>query len=151
MDSLTKPKCAPNQLELVFRKSIKCNSISPDGSDFSITGAYPVGITSATGICINGRTSEIIIQLSAPLQRAGNFRITLNRGSDGNTLLDECTQETPVGQFLPFEIKDTVNANFNSTIFFASISLSIEDEFSCFPHAHAKTVTMDRIIIFFID
>ncbi len=117
MDSLTKPKCAPNQLELIFRKSIKCSSISPDGSDFSITGTYPVSIASATGICINGRTTRIIIQLSAPLQRAGNFRITLNRGSDGNTLLDECTQETPAGQFIPFEIKDTVNANFNSTIF----------------------------------
>jgi len=116
MDSLVKPSCAPNKLELVFSKNIKCNSIAPNGSDFKITGTYPVVITSASGNCNNGLTNRITVQLASPLYSAGNFQIILQQGTDGNTLVDECAQETPAGSFLPFVIKDTVNADFNFTI-----------------------------------
>jgi len=118
MDSLTKPKCAPQTLELVFRKPIKCSSVAADGSDFTVTGSYPVTVTGATGNCVNGLTSKIFVQLAAPLQVAGNFIIRLKRGTDGNTLLDDCTQETPVGSFIPFTIKDTVNADFTYSIIY---------------------------------
>ncbi len=117
MDSLTKPGCAPNTLQLVFRKNIRCNTIAADGSDFLITGPYPVTITGASGLnCTNGVSNKIIIQLSAPLQRAGNFILKLVRGSDNNTIFDECAQETPAGSTIPFVIKDTVNADFTYTI-----------------------------------
>jgi gliding motility-associated-like protein len=116
MDSLTKPGCSPQTLELVFRKPIRCSSIAADGSDFSVVGPYPVTVTGASGNCSNGLTSKITVQLSAPLQKAGNFIIRLNSGSDGNSLLDDCTQQTPVGSFLPFVIKDTVNANFTYNV-----------------------------------
>ena len=118
MDSITKPGCAPQTLELVFRKPIQCSSIAADGTDFSILGPYPVTVTGATGNCVGGLTSKIFVQLSAPLQVAGNFIIRLNKGSDGNTLLDACTQETPVGSILPFIIKDTVNADFSYNIIY---------------------------------
>mgnify|MGYP003330442577 CR=1 FL=1 len=102
MDSITKPGCAPQTLQLVFRKRIRCNTIAPDGSDFVITGTYPVTITGAQGLnCTNGVSNKIIITLSAPLQRAGNFILKLVRGSDNNTIFDECTQETPAGSTLP--------------------------------------------------
>lgn len=116
MDSITKPGCAPNTIELVFRKAIKCSSIAPNGSDFIINGSYPVVVTGANGICSNGLTSKVIVRLATPLQTAGNFQITLQRGTDGNTLIDECGQECIAGQSLPFIIKDTVNANFSYTI-----------------------------------
>jgi len=119
MDSLTKPTCAPQTLELVFRKPIRCNTIAPDGSDFSVIGPYPVTVTTATGECSEGLTTRITVQLSAPLQVAGNFIIRLNSGTDGNTLLDDCSQETPAGSFLPFVIKDTVNANFSYNILYS--------------------------------
>ena len=48
--------------------------------------------------------------------QAGNFRITLRRGNDGNTLIDECNQECVPGQFLNFKVADTVNADFNYDI-----------------------------------
>lgn len=116
MDSLTKPGCAPQSLELVFRKAMRCSSIEPGGSDFVITGSYPVTISGAAGICNNGLTTRILVQLSAPLQRNGNFQIRLVRGTDGNTIIDECGQETPAGAILPFSIKDTVNADFRYRI-----------------------------------
>ncbi len=112
LDSLTPPTCAPQTLELVFRRNIKCSSISANGSDFQITGTYPVSITSATGNCNNGVTSTITLQLSSPLYRAGTFTIRLISGIDGNTIIDECGQVTPVDETITFTIKDTVNADF---------------------------------------
>jgi len=116
MDSLVTPACAPDQLELIFPRKIRCNSIAANGSDFSIQGPYPVNVISAAGNCNNGLTDRITVQLSAPLYTGGNFQIVLQQGSDGNTLTDECAQETPAGSFLPFVIKDTVNAAFQFTI-----------------------------------
>lgn len=116
MDSLAPLKCSPSQIRLLFRKPMLCSSIAANGSDFRISGTYPVSITGAAGTCDAVLTREVIITLSRPLQNAGNFSIVLQRGGDGNTLLNECADETPVGSLLPFSIKDTVNADFSYSI-----------------------------------
>ncbi len=112
MDSITKLACAPKTIQLVFKKPIKCNSIALNGSDFIITGPYPVAISGARGNCVNGQSNIVYVNLATPLRRAGNFKITLVRGNDLNTLIDECNQECTPGQFLNFTIADTVNADF---------------------------------------
>ncbi|WP_243751757.1 T9SS type B sorting domain-containing protein [Niastella caeni] len=112
MDSIKPVGCAPDKLELVFRRPINCNSIAANGSDFTITGSTPVSITGASGNCVNGVTTSIIVQLSAPIQTAGNYQIQMKPGTDGNTVIDECGQQTPAGPALPFATKDTVNADF---------------------------------------
>lgn len=116
MDSIAPLSCAPQSLQLVFRKNIKCGSIASDGSDFTITGPYPVTIATASGNCNNGVSNVVNLQLSTPLYRGGTFTIRLRTGSDGNTLIDECGQETPAGQTIQFTIKDTVNADFTYAI-----------------------------------
>jgi gliding motility-associated-like protein len=117
MDSLTKVGCAPKSLQLVFKKKIRCNSIAADGSDFIVTGSFPVSVTTATGNCTNGLTNIINVELSGPIVGQGNYQIRLVNGSDGNTILDECSQQTPAGSTLNFATKDTVSADFNYTIF----------------------------------
>ena len=112
MDSLAPMACSPSQAVLVFRKPMLCSSIASDGSDFTLTGSYAVSLTGAKGTCTNGTTKEIIVSFSKPLQTAGNFSLTLKTGNDGNTLLDECSQETPTGSSLNFSVADTVNADF---------------------------------------
>jgi gliding motility-associated-like protein len=117
MDSVIKPGCAPDVLRLVFRKTIKCNSIAPDGSDFIVTGTTPVTVTGASGVCNgDGLSKYIDVKLSAPIQTKGNYRITLQTGTDRNTIIDECSQETPAGAFVDFVTKDTVNADFTYNI-----------------------------------
>jgi gliding motility-associated-like protein len=113
MDSLTKPGCAPQVLELVFSKPVVCNSVAANGSDFIVTGTTPVTVTGATGTCTNGLTRVVRVQLSAPIQTAGVYNIQLVRGNDGNSLLDACNLETPPGARLPFITSDTVNAGFS--------------------------------------
>jgi gliding motility-associated-like protein len=143
MDSVTKPKCAPQTLELVFAKRIKCNSIAADGSDFFITGTYPITITSAVGNnCTNGESAKIILQLSAPLQVAGNFLVNLKVGSDGNTLLDECNVQSLTPDNVAFIIKDTVNADFTFTLNLACAKNTIN-----YTHNGANTVNAWQWII----
>jgi gliding motility-associated-like protein len=115
-DSLAPLKCAPQELRFIFKKPIKCTSIDPAGSDFAITGTYPVTITGARGNCNSDNlSSEIIVSLSQPLQLKGNFVVSIKSGLDGNTIIDECNQITPPSQ-IRFSVKDTVNADFNYTI-----------------------------------
>jgi gliding motility-associated-like protein len=118
MDSLSPLECNPQYLRLVFRKPMLCSSVAADGSDFTVRGPYPVTVTGAKGNCTGAsRTSkEIIVSLSQPLYRGGIFTLTLQRGTDGNTLLDECNTETVAGSTLTFTIKDTVNADFTYQI-----------------------------------
>ncbi|MEO6584482.1 MAG: gliding motility-associated C-terminal domain-containing protein [Ferruginibacter sp.] len=119
VDSLTKPGCSPQTLQLVFKKPIFCNSIAADGSDFSVTGSYPVVVSGASGNCgPSGLSNIITVQLSAPLQVAGNFQISLQIGSDGNTILDECAQPSVAGSSIAFAISDTVNADFTYNILY---------------------------------
>jgi gliding motility-associated-like protein len=121
-DSIVPLSCSPNSVRFVFKKLIRCNSIAPGGSDFLVNGTYPVAITGARGNCdANGFTSDIIVTFSQPLQRAGNFTINLQRGIDGNTLLDECNQETPPSQ-LSFAVSDTVNADFTYNIRYGCVT-----------------------------
>ncbi len=117
LDSITALGCAPASLELVFSKPINCSTIAADGSDFTITGPSSVPITSATGTdCVNGFTSRININLVSPITTGGTYQITLKTGSDGNTLTDLCSQQTPAGSSLAFSARDTVYAGFNYQI-----------------------------------
>ncbi|MGZ3839846.1 MAG: T9SS type B sorting domain-containing protein [Flavisolibacter sp.] len=114
LDSLSQPTCAPQTLHLVFRKPILCSSVAANGSDFSLSGTYPATIDEALINCVNGSSSkEITLHLSQPLYQNGSFKLILQSGSDGNTILDECGKETPAGSSLVFEVKDTVDARFN--------------------------------------
>lgn len=118
MDSITPVKCAPQTLELVFKKSMLCSSIAADGSDFEIIGGpVPVTVSGASGVsCAAGLSKKIQVRLSAPVQVGGTYTIRLKNGTDGNTISDECSQQTPAGSVLSFVAKDTVNADFTYSI-----------------------------------
>jgi gliding motility-associated-like protein len=118
MDSLVSVACAPNQLRLVFKKLMACATVAADGSDFVVNGTYPVTVSGASGVTCtpDGLSKEIVVTLSAPLERAGSFNIVLRSGSDGNTILNECGEPTAPGASLPFSVKDTVNADFTYAI-----------------------------------
>jgi len=117
LDSIIPPSCAPNTVQLVFQKNMRCSSIAPNGSDFYITGSYPVTVTGAGGTCgSNGLSKTINVQFSAPLVKEGSFTLHLQKGSDGNTLIDECGEETLLPASINFSVKDTVSADFTYNI-----------------------------------
>lgn len=112
MDSVQFKKCSPVSLKLVFKKPIQCSSIETGGSDFRITGPQPVSITNITSNCnIVSNTFEITLNLSSPISAGGLYQLQLVRGSDGNTIIDECGLETPPSS-LAFTINNAVSADF---------------------------------------
>jgi gliding motility-associated-like protein len=116
LDSLAPLNCAPQSLQLVLKKNILCNSVAANGSDFTVTGPANVSITNAQVNCANSETKTITINLSAPVVKGGKYQITLKNGSDGNTIIDECGEETPAGSAISFDIKDTVSADFSYSV-----------------------------------
>jgi gliding motility-associated-like protein len=117
MDSLVPVACAPQLLQLHFVKNIQCSTVASNGSDFKVTGPFPVTIAGASGnSCVNGLSKIIDIRLAAPIVHAGTYTIQLNTGSDGNAIIDECSEETPAGSAISFTVNDTVSANFTYNI-----------------------------------
>jgi gliding motility-associated-like protein len=116
MDSISTIKCITDSLQLVFSKPINCGSIAADGSDFVITGPVPVTVQSAKGVCVDGVSSYIHLKLGSPIRTNGTFTITLKNGSDGNTLIDECAEQTPAGSTLFFTTRDITSADFQPQV-----------------------------------
>ena len=113
MDSITPVQCAPDVLRLVFRKRMRCSSVAANGSDFKLSGNNIVASAFADSCSIDGLSNIIKVKLTKPIQTASTLTLTLQNGTDGNTLLDECAQETPAGSTINFITADTVSAAFN--------------------------------------
>jgi gliding motility-associated-like protein len=116
MDSLLPVVCIKDTLQLVFSRPLLCSSIAADGSDFTVTGPAAVTVKSAEGVCVGGQTASVLIILTKPIRVNGTFTITLNNGSDGNSLVDECGQVTPAGSALSFTTKNITTADFVGTL-----------------------------------
>ena len=113
MDSLTPLLCGPSELRLVFKNAMQCSSIAANGSDFIVSGSAPVSVMGAYSDSCNDGVSNIIkVRLNQPITTAGNFMLTLKKGDDGNTLIDECGEET-VPASIYFNSAALVSANFN--------------------------------------
>jgi gliding motility-associated-like protein len=95
--------CNGNQVILRLNKKIKCESVAPDGTDFSIsngigvTGATPVDCTPLLG------TDSLLLSLDQPIS-PGNYTLTIRNGSDGNTATDVCNRNVPDGEQISFTI-----------------------------------------------
>lgn len=96
--------CAGNQLRLKLNKKLKCNSISANGSEFSIP-ATPVQVTGATGFNCGSSfdTDSLTLTLSQALA-PGTYQLVIGNGTDGNTLKDNCDRLIPVGDAVPITI-----------------------------------------------
>ena len=113
-DSVSKPTCATDSVKLFYPKKIQCSTISPSGSDFSVTGPTPVTVISATGNCVNDLTDYVIIKFASPIYTKGNYNLAIQPGIDGSPIFDVCGQPL-LPQVLTFITADTVFALFSYT------------------------------------
>jgi len=114
MDSISPLiNCLPDSLLLFFKKPIVCGSVAVDGSDFIITGPSGVTVTSAKGFCNSSNLCNTIqVNFATPLFTGGIYQVKLVKGSDGNTLLNECGTATLENSVLLFSVKQAVSAKF---------------------------------------
>jgi len=116
MDSIRPIVCIQDTLQLVFSRPMKCSSISMDGSNFYITGPSSVNIKSAQGVCSSGLSDIIQVILSSPIKTNGNYQLHLQNGSNGNSIINECGQPTPIGSIINFSIQNVTTADFTYQI-----------------------------------
>jgi len=99
------PSCNNSQqVTLQMVSNMKCNSIAPDGSDFTVSGGGSV-ISAIGATCLNptGYTNKITLSFASPLP-AGTYTLGVQNGSDNNTILDLCNSPIPLTDTIQFII-----------------------------------------------
>src|SRR5690606_19563364 len=123
--SIDSPAC--QTLTVNLNTPIDCNTIAPNGSDFTIVGPSNVMIASAAGVdCSNGFAQSVAITLAAPIAVDGLYKVRAALGQDGNTLNDTCGRILPINVEIPFVVNsfngvlsalpDTTICNINSMV-----------------------------------
>lgn len=103
-DAIIPPACY--QFKIKTTGKANCSSIAPDGSDFSITGPQVISVAAAVGVNCDALnlSDTILITLSSPILSDGTYTITSKRGTDGNTITDNCGLAQAEGDFISFDI-----------------------------------------------
>jgi gliding motility-associated-like protein len=105
--------CSGNQIIIKLNKRLRCNSLANDGSDFYLpSGAANITSVSSRQCSQAFDMDSIVIQLDRVLPAAAGYEIGIQRGTDGNTLLDACDIEMPSG-VINFNVYKDVSAAFN--------------------------------------
>ncbi|RYE14207.1 MAG: PKD domain-containing protein, partial [Sphingobacteriales bacterium] len=118
IDTILYSGCAPTLIKVALNKIVSCGSISNSGSEFSISpGLHQIASVQTSCSGSPSATDTIIIQLQNPLP-FGNYQLTVNNGTDGNTLVDTCGTSMVLGYNFPFVINQVTAAPAVQTIAF---------------------------------
>lgn len=91
--------CDGNSIIVKLKSKVSCKTVAADGSDFTVSGPVARNVVSASGLgCRTGfDTDSIQVNLNATML-PGNYIITAQVGTDGNTLADNCQNALAVGE-----------------------------------------------------
>lgn len=96
--------CDGTQLGVKLTKKMRCSTIAPDGSDFEIPGFNNIIGGAAGNECsLRYDTDSVIITLKNPLP-PGNYTVAIKKGSDNNTIVDNCGNDIKEGSFAVFDV-----------------------------------------------
>ncbi len=118
-DSVQFDNCNATSVKVFYSHPILCSSISANGSDFSITGPSAVSILSAsTDVTCGplGYTKWVLLQLSAPINPAGNYILHNGIGLDGNGIIDTCNARQNTNETFAVNVLGKPSAVFNGLV-----------------------------------
>lgn len=96
--------CDGKQIIVVMNKKMKCRSIASNGSDFTINIAGNTVVGEVAAKCSRSFDFDTLeVTLSNPLP-PGTHKLFIKTGSDGNTIMDNCDREIPVGDSVAFTV-----------------------------------------------
>jgi gliding motility-associated-like protein len=99
------PDCDATSLAIRLNKKMVCKSLANDGSDFIITPGNAKVTAAASTDCKRGFDMDsLTLTLDRPLP-PGDYTLSVQNGTDGNTLMDYCDNSIPVGEKLPFTVR----------------------------------------------
>ncbi len=101
MDKAT-PSCDGAKIRLKLNKKMKCNSITANGSEFSLLPAVTTIVAVTPQNCSSSFDfDEVELTLAAPLA-SNNYQLIINKGTDANSLLDNCERSIPDAEQIAF-------------------------------------------------
>jgi gliding motility-associated-like protein len=107
--------CNKKIINVMMNKPMRCNSLTVDGSEFSINSAG-VSITGAFAMNCNDQFDYDSFQITMSDTLApGNYLLSAGTGSMGVTLFDDCLQGIIEGEQIPFTVfpSEDVSAEFS--------------------------------------
>lgn len=104
--------CNGKEVHIGLNKRMKCESLAGDGSDFSLPDGEATVIGASGPLCGNSFDMDSVVLTLDRTLPPGNYRIRLQTGTDGNTLLDNCDQEM-AATTTSFTIYPDVSADFS--------------------------------------
>jgi hypothetical protein len=106
------PSCTnPNQLIVTFNEPVKCSSLHP--TDFNLGAG--ITVTSVSGIGCGTFTTQVVLTFTGTLT-SGVKTLTIQTGSDGNTVQDKCNNAIPPGTTFNFQYLAPVSISGTSPI-----------------------------------
>lgn len=129
IDSVQFDKCNTSYLKLFYNLPILCSSVSPDGSDFTVTGPVNLPIAAAStdpATCGAGYTNWILLQLASPLNATGPFTVHNRVGTDGNGIIDTCNAKEDPAEIVVINPLIQASAAFSSRIGWGCIDDTLE-------------------------
>jgi gliding motility-associated-like protein len=96
------PDCNGAKISLKLNKKVLCNTITPGGTEFSISPAVTTVTSAVTDSCSFAFDfDDVTITLATALPN-GNYQLVINNGTDGNSLEDACGNNIPPGETVNF-------------------------------------------------
>ncbi len=97
--------CGNNtQLFVPISEKILCSSIEPAGSDFVLSGGGVIASAAGTNCSgISGYSDTVVLTLASPLP-PGNYSLSIQNGTDTNTLIDLCGHADTIPDVVYFTI-----------------------------------------------
>lgn len=98
-----RPDCRGTEILVRMNKKINCGTAAADGSDFmlssgaGITSAYTLGCDAVSG------SDSVFIRLDRPISN-GSYTLTIQTGTDGNTITDICGSDIAVGESIALNV-----------------------------------------------
>lgn len=89
-----------NTVTLALSEPVKCSTIAANGSDFTLSGGGAITAAAGVGCSTNGYVSQILVTYTAP--STGTYTLGVKNGSDGNTLIDKCSNAMSTSQTINF-------------------------------------------------
>ena len=95
--------CDGTKIILKLNKKMKCSSLTPTGSEFSLLPATTT-IVSAQAVNCSGSFDfdEVVLTLAAPLA-SNDYQLIINKGTDANSVLDNCNRGIPDAEQASFK------------------------------------------------
>ena len=99
--------CDGTEIRVKLNKKMKCNSLATNGSDFVLVNLFGASINPISALADNCTGSfdfdSLSIFMAAPLT-PGTYTLKAKKGTDANTVKDNCDREIPVDDAVSFTV-----------------------------------------------